>query len=173
MSLTPPSVPVVPARGAALHANAKASPDQRFHALYDKVYRKDVLEHAYECCRSNGGAEGVDGQKFEDIEAYGLGRWLDELAEEPPCRNYRRSTESCPKPCRVRRYSCGPFFTRGGPQEYLRTLHGFHPGCPVSIIVVYGTETQSIANMRSRGTFCRVSSIRNGICSWAYSCGLC
>ena len=69
MSLTPPSK--LQKLQAALHAKAKASPDQRFHALYDKVYRKDVLEHAYECCRVNGGAEGVDGQKFEDIEAYG------------------------------------------------------------------------------------------------------
>ena len=80
MSLTPPEK--LQKLQAALHAKAKASPDQRFHALYDKVYRKDVLEHAYDCCRANGGAEGVDGQKFEDIEKYGLGQWLDELAEE-------------------------------------------------------------------------------------------
>jgi len=76
---------------AALHAKAKASPGQRFHALYDKVYRKDVLEHAYDCCRANGGAEGVDGQSFADIETYGLGRWLDELAEELKVKTYRPS----------------------------------------------------------------------------------
>src|SRR5260221_7252844 len=93
MSLIPPEK--LQKLQAALHAKAKASPDQRFHALYDKVYRRDVLEHAYDCCRANGGAEGVDGQKFEDIEEYGLGQWLSELAEEPPGRNYRRSTESC------------------------------------------------------------------------------
>jgi RNA-directed DNA polymerase len=66
----------------ALHDKAKESPDRRFHALYDKVYRKDVLEFAYECCKANGGAAGVDGQTFEDIEKYGAERWLDELREE-------------------------------------------------------------------------------------------
>src|SRR5204862_4806472 len=59
--------------------------------LYDKVYRKDVLAHAYDRCRANGGAEGVDGQGFDDIEAYGLSRWLDELAEELRVRTYRPS----------------------------------------------------------------------------------
>ena len=54
----------------ALHAKAKESPSFRFYALYDKVYRKDVLTYAYECCRANGGAAGVDGQRFEDIEAW-------------------------------------------------------------------------------------------------------
>ena len=89
MSLIPPEK--LQKLQAALHAKAEASPDQRFHALYDKVYRKDVLEHAYDCCRANGGAEGVDGQKFDDIEAYGLGRWLDELAEELKVKTYRPS----------------------------------------------------------------------------------
>jgi hypothetical protein len=50
----------------ALHAKAKESPNFRFYALYDKVYRKDVLAFAYECCRAKGGAAGVDGQRFED-----------------------------------------------------------------------------------------------------------
>jgi hypothetical protein len=44
---------------AALHAKAKASPNQRFHALDDKVYRSDVLVFAYRCCRANGGASGT------------------------------------------------------------------------------------------------------------------
>jgi hypothetical protein len=61
---------------------AKKSPDFRFYSLYDKVYRKDVLTFAYECCKANGGAAGVDDQTFEDIEAYGAERWLDELAQE-------------------------------------------------------------------------------------------
>jgi RNA-directed DNA polymerase len=51
-----------------LHAKAKGSPDYRFYALYDKVYRADVLWHAYRICRVNGGAPGVDGQTFDDIE---------------------------------------------------------------------------------------------------------
>lgn len=65
----------------ALHAKAKESPGFRFYALYDKVYRDDVLGHAWRCCRANGGAAGVDGEGFEDIEAYGVERWLGELAE--------------------------------------------------------------------------------------------
>jgi RNA-directed DNA polymerase len=73
----------------ALHAKAKESPRFRFYALYDKVNRKDVLAHAYECCKANGGAAGVDGQRFEDIEAYGVERWLDELAQELKSRMYQ------------------------------------------------------------------------------------
>ena len=65
----------------ALHAKAKGSPDYRFYALYDKVYREDILAFAYRCCQANGGAAGVDDQTFEDIESYGLERWLGELAE--------------------------------------------------------------------------------------------
>jgi RNA-directed DNA polymerase len=89
MSLIPPQK--LQELQAALHAKAKASPDQRFHALYDKVYRKDVLGYAYDCCKANGGAEGVDGQSFADIKEYGLSRWLSELAEELKVRTYRPS----------------------------------------------------------------------------------
>lgn len=74
---------------AALHAKAKGSPGYRFYALYDKVYRADVLSEAYERCRKNGGAAGVDGQRFEDIEAYGLEKWLGELAQELREQRYR------------------------------------------------------------------------------------
>lgn len=73
----------------ALHDKAKGSPDFRFYALYDKVHRKDVLAFAYQCCKANGGAAGVDGQRFEDIEEYGVERWLDELAQELKSRTYR------------------------------------------------------------------------------------
>src|SRR5713101_7552235 len=73
----------------ALHAKAKEAPNFRFYALYDKVYRRDVLAFAYECCKANGGAAGVDGQTFEDIEAYGRERWLDELAQELKSRTYQ------------------------------------------------------------------------------------
>ena len=64
----------------ALHAKAKAEPGYRFYALYDKISRNDILAHAYALCRSNKGATGVDGQDFAEIEAYGLERWLGELA---------------------------------------------------------------------------------------------
>jgi RNA-directed DNA polymerase len=73
----------------ALHDKAKGSPSFRFYALYDKVYRKDVLAFAYACCKANGGAAGADGQTFEGIEKYGVERWLDELAEELRNRSYR------------------------------------------------------------------------------------
>ena len=73
----------------ALHDKAKGSPNFRFYALYDKVYRKDVLAFAYERCKANDGAAGVDGQTFEDIEAYGRERWLDELAQELKSRTYQ------------------------------------------------------------------------------------
>ncbi len=64
----------------ALHAKAKAEAGYRFYALYDKISREDILAFAYAQCRSNKGAPGVDGQDFADIEAYGVERWLGELA---------------------------------------------------------------------------------------------
>src|SRR5450759_498967 len=73
----------------ALHAKAKESPNLRFHALYDKVYRKDVLAYAYERCKANSGAAGVDNQTFEDIELYGGERWLDELTQALKSQTYQ------------------------------------------------------------------------------------
>jgi len=64
----------------ALHAKAKAEAGYRFYALYDKISRDDILAHAYAQCRSNKGAPGVDSQDFADVEAYGVERWLGELA---------------------------------------------------------------------------------------------
>jgi RNA-directed DNA polymerase len=73
----------------ALQAKAKEAPDYRFYLLYDKLYRKDVLEYAYRCCKANGGAPGVDSQDFADIEAYGEERWLGELADKLRRKTYR------------------------------------------------------------------------------------
>jgi len=87
MSLTTPSS--VQKLQTALHAKAKESPDYRFYALYDKVYRRDVLAYAYERCRTNDGAAGVDDQTFEDIEQYNRERWLDELTQELKSRTYQ------------------------------------------------------------------------------------
>jgi len=87
MSLAPP--PKVQKLQAALHAKAKGAPTYQFYALYDKVYREDILAHAYACCRANRGAAGVDGQTFEDIEAVGLERWLGELANDVKEKTYR------------------------------------------------------------------------------------
>jgi RNA-directed DNA polymerase len=87
MSLTPP--PKVGKLQDALHFKAKDAPGYRFYALYDKIYRRDVLEYAYARCRANGGAPGVDGQTFDEVEAYGLNRWLDELTEGLKRETYR------------------------------------------------------------------------------------
>jgi RNA-directed DNA polymerase len=87
MSLTTPSR--VQKLQTALHAKAKESPDFRFYALYDKVYRRDVLAYAYERCKANGGAAGVDNQTFENIEAYDRERWLDELTQRLKSRTYQ------------------------------------------------------------------------------------
>ena len=73
----------------ALHAKAKAEAGYRFYALYDKISREDILAHAYAQCRSNKGAPGVDGQDFADIEAYGVQRWLGELALALRQQTYR------------------------------------------------------------------------------------
>ena len=73
----------------ALHAKAKAEPEFRFYALYDKICRDDILAHAYACCRANKGAAGVDGQSFAEVEAYGVGRWLGELAQALREESYR------------------------------------------------------------------------------------
>ena len=73
----------------ALHAKAKAEAGYRFYTLYDKISREDILAHAYAQCRSNKGAPGVDGQDFADIEAYGVERWLGELAVALRQETYR------------------------------------------------------------------------------------
>src|SRR5258705_10130210 len=73
----------------ALHAKAKAEAGYRFYALYDKISREDILAHAYAQCRANKGAAGVDGQDFADIEAYGVQRWLGELALAVKRETYR------------------------------------------------------------------------------------
>jgi len=66
----------------ALYATAKRAPARRFHVLYDKVWREDILAHAFTLSQKNGGAPGVDGVSFAQIETYGVARWLGELREE-------------------------------------------------------------------------------------------
>lgn len=83
------TLPTVQELQKALHAKAKESPAFRFYTLYDKIYRKDVLWCAWRRCLINGGAPGVDEQTFEEIEKYGVTKWLDELAEELRTKKYQ------------------------------------------------------------------------------------
>jgi RNA-directed DNA polymerase len=72
-----------------LYRKAKAEPAFRFYVLYDKIYREDILRHAYEGARANAGAPGVDGMTFAAIEASGLEAWLAGLREELVSKTYR------------------------------------------------------------------------------------
>jgi group II intron reverse transcriptase/maturase len=65
-----------------LYRAAKADPGRRFHALYDKVSRRDVMERAWELVRANRGAAGIDKQTIADVEEYGVARLLDQLAAD-------------------------------------------------------------------------------------------
>src|SRR5476649_707695 len=72
-----------------LYCKAKAEPAFRFYLLYDKIYREDILRHAFALARSNAGAPGVDGVTFDQIEAAGLEKWLAGLREELVSKTYR------------------------------------------------------------------------------------
>ena len=72
-----------------LYRKAKNEPEFRFYQLYDKVYRDDILNHAYALARANHGAPGVDGQSFEDIESAGRVKWIDGLKEELRSQTYK------------------------------------------------------------------------------------
>ena len=73
----------------ALYRAAKADPGRRFHALFDKVYRRDVLDRAWEDVRRNRGAAGIDRVSLADVEEYGAARLLGELEAELREGRYR------------------------------------------------------------------------------------
>ena len=72
-----------------LYRKAKNEPGYRFYMLYDKMYREDILAHAYVLARANKGASGVDGQSFADIESRGLTEWLTGIRQELRNRTYQ------------------------------------------------------------------------------------
>jgi RNA-directed DNA polymerase len=73
----------------ALYRRAKQSPEQRFYSLYDKVYRTDIVAHAYALCRANGGAAGPDGITFEQTESNGVQGMLTQVSESLRNKTYR------------------------------------------------------------------------------------
>ena len=88
MSLPTPADKVAKLQ-TSLQTKAKAEPAFRFYALWDKIYRQDVLQEAYRRCRLNAGAPGVDRETFEQIEARGLEEWLENLQQELRTKRYR------------------------------------------------------------------------------------
>src|SRR5512142_3340712 len=112
-------VPADPVRALqhALYRAAKADPGRRFHALYDKISRSDVLWRAWAKVRSNNGAPGIDKTTLAAVEEYGVTRLLDELASELREGRYR------PLPAR-RVLIPKPVFEA----DFLPCSFGFRPG---------------------------------------------
>ncbi len=84
-----------------LWAAAKRSPERRFHALYDRIHRGDVLMEAWRRVRANRGAAGIDGVTLADVEAHGVERMLDELARDlraGTCRPAPSRRQDIPRP---------------------------------------------------------------------------
>jgi RNA-directed DNA polymerase len=72
-----------------LYQKAKEEPNYRFYLLYDKMYREDILAHAFALAKSNQGAPGVDGQSFQGIESQGLEEWLNGIREDLRAKTYQ------------------------------------------------------------------------------------
>ena len=87
MSLTPPDK--LRRLQETLYTKAKQEPAYRFYLRYDKVYRMDILAHAYALSKQKGGAPGVDGVTVADIEATGVEPWLAAGQEALRTETYR------------------------------------------------------------------------------------
>ena len=79
---------------------AKRSKTRRFHALYDRIYRSDVLWEAWRRVRSNGGAAGVDQTTLRSIAEQGVTQFLEGIQADLKAGEYR------PSPVRRSRYIC-------------------------------------------------------------------
>src|SRR5712671_1432542 len=108
MSLTTPSK--IRELQIKLYRKAKNEPEFRFYQLYDKVYREDILSHAYALAKANNGAPGVEGESFQDIESGGRGEGMNGLREDLRNKTYR--------PQRLRNWS----WSRSGKRSWSRML---------------------------------------------------
>lgn len=72
-----------------LYLTAKADRKRKFYAMYDKIYRNDILQEAWKRVKQNGGAGGIDKVSIEDVKAYGEEKLLDEIANELRTDTYR------------------------------------------------------------------------------------
>ena len=77
-----------------LYQKAKGEPGYRFYLLYDKIYREDILAHAYRLVKSNQGAPGVDGQSLPDIESSGWEEWLSGIGNDLRAKTYEPRNHS-------------------------------------------------------------------------------
>jgi len=94
----------------ALQVKAKESPGYRFYLLYDKLYRKDVLEYAYRCCKANQGAAGVDGRNLRTSRrTAGSAGWVNWRIHCAGRRIKRKQLDGCGYPKRVTRTNCDPW----------------------------------------------------------------
>ena len=109
---------------SVLHAKAKDEPGRRYHALIDKVWREDFLAEAWRRVRRNGGAAGVDAETFADIESYGEGRWLGELAREISTRSGGCVSGSVESTGRIPGITCASRSNALGQTTACFVLHG-------------------------------------------------
>jgi group II intron reverse transcriptase/maturase len=74
-----------------LYLEAKRCRNRRFHALYDRIFRPDILKQAWEEVRRNGGSSGQDGVTIEDVEREGVGQFLGQIEQDLKAGTYRPS----------------------------------------------------------------------------------
>ena len=72
-----------------LYLAAKKDKQRRFHALYDRIFRLDILWRAWKEVRENKGSAGIDGITFEMIEEYGVEEYLLDIQEDLKNKKYR------------------------------------------------------------------------------------